>query len=75
MTRIRQRTERDRRQEEETIDEAKRGPTAVGQGRGDDESGADSARGMQTGAENDLTRPSAGSPTRGKQAEQTRRRS
>jgi hypothetical protein len=66
MTRIRQRTERDRRQEEEMIDEVKRGPTAVGQDRADDASGADSAPGMQTGAKNDLTRTSDGSPARSK---------
>ena len=35
---------------------AKRGPTAVGQGKGEEESGADSARGMQTGGKNDQTR-------------------
>ena len=38
------------------IKEAKRGPTAIGQGEGEEESGADSARGMQTGAKNDQTR-------------------
>ena len=58
------RTQRDRSQEEQMIKEAKRGPTAVGQGKGEDESGADSARGMQTGAKKDLTRTPDGSPAR-----------
>jgi hypothetical protein len=66
MTEDRKRTKRDRRQEEQTIKQAKRGPTAVGQGGGEAESGADSARGMQTGAKNDLTRTSDGSPGNGK---------
>jgi hypothetical protein len=74
MTENRKRTQRDRSQEEQMIKEAKRGPTAVGQGEGEDESGADSARGMQTGAKNDLTRTSDGSPARGKPTEKAPRR-
>ena len=57
--------ERDRRQEEKMIEAAERGPTAVGQGKGEAESGADSARGMQTGAKYDLTRNPDGKPSKG----------
>jgi hypothetical protein len=60
-------TERDRRQEEKMIAEAERGPTAVGQGKGEAESGADSARGMQTGAKDDLTRRRDGKPGKGRE--------
>jgi hypothetical protein len=63
MTENRRPTPHDRSQEKQMIKEAKRGPTAVGQGKGEDESGADSARGMQTGAENDQTRTSEGKDT------------
>jgi hypothetical protein len=58
-------TERDRRQEEKMIEEAERGPTAVDQGNEEVESGADSARGMQTGAKYDLTRNPDGKPAKG----------
>jgi hypothetical protein len=49
------------------IAEAERGPTAVGQGKGEAESGADSARGMQTGAKDDLTRRRDGKPGKGRE--------
>jgi len=63
MTENRRPTPGDRSQEKQMIKEAKRGPTAVGQGKGEEESGADRARGMQTSAKNDQTRTAEGEDT------------
>jgi hypothetical protein len=56
--------EKDRGAEKKIRHEVERGPTAAHQGAGKSDSGATSARGMQTGAEGDLTARRDGKPGR-----------
>lgn len=49
-------TEKDRSTEQRILEEAEGGPT-LPEGEEKPKSGPDSARGMQTGAEDDLTKP------------------